>query len=137
MVSMKNRSIYTIAFLLFLGGIGWLCYMGFTEDSVYFLNVSEAFVADKAKLEKVRLFGVVTPEIIRKDSSEIHFQIADKDSADKIILVEYAGIVPDNFKEGAEVIVEGGMGENGNFRAATLMTKCPSKYKKENRQRNI
>jgi len=41
--------------------------------------------------------------------------------------------VPDTFKPGAEVIVEGRMEQGGAFNAKTLMTKCPSKYQKENR----
>ena len=49
-------------------------------------------------------------------------------------MVSYSGAVPDTFKAGAEVIVEGGMGPEGRFAAKTLMTKCPSKYQKENRK---
>jgi cytochrome c-type biogenesis protein CcmE len=46
-------------------------------------------------------------------------------------MVDYAGAVPDTFKPGAEVIVEGGMKPaSGIFKAGTLMTKCPSKYEK-------
>ena len=47
--------------------------------------------------------------------------------------VSYRGAVPDTFKPGAEVIVEGGMSDR-HFAARTLMTKCPSKYQKENRK---
>ena len=49
--------------------------------------------------------------------------------------VSYRGAVPDTFKPGAEVIVEGGMA-GPQFAARTLMTKCPSKYQKENRKEN-
>ena len=56
-----------------------------------------------------------------------------KDNASQTIEVNYSGAVPDTFKAGAEVIVEGGMGPEGQFKAKTLMTKCPSKYQKENR----
>jgi cytochrome c-type biogenesis protein CcmE len=46
-------------------------------------------------------------------------------------MVDYSGAVPDTFKPGVEVIVEGGMQpEAGVFKASTLMTKCPSKYEK-------
>jgi cytochrome c-type biogenesis protein CcmE len=45
--------------------------------------------------------------------------------------VEYRGAVPDTFKPGAEVIVEGRFNkQSGVFSASTLITKCPSKYEK-------
>ena len=88
MAKKSGKNVYLVALLLFLGGVGYLAYSGFSENSVYFLNVSEA---------------LATPSI------------------------------PDTFKAGAEVIVEGGLRPDGSFQAKTLMTKCPSKYQKENR----
>ena len=67
-------------------------------------------------------------------SSGVNFLLEDKDNASQTIAVRYSGTVPDTFKAGAEVIVEGGLDAQGRFVAKTLMTKCPSKYQKENRQ---
>jgi hypothetical protein len=44
------------------------------------------------------------------------------------IPVVYAGTVPDIFREGIQVVVEGKMGSDGTFEAETLLAKCPSKY---------
>ena len=38
MARKKNTSIYVAALFLFLGGVGYLVYSGFSENSVYFLN---------------------------------------------------------------------------------------------------
>lgn len=57
----------------------------------------------------------------------------DKDYPEKKILVKYSGGIPDTFKIGSEVIVEGGFTKNV-FNAKVLMTKCPSKYQKRNRK---
>ncbi len=48
MARKKNTGIYIAALLLFLGGVGYLAYSGFSENSVYFLNVSEAKAATPA-----------------------------------------------------------------------------------------
>jgi cytochrome c-type biogenesis protein CcmE len=48
--------------------------------------------------------------------------------------VNYRGALPDTFEKGAEVIVEGRM-DGTAFTAKTLMTKCPSKYEKSNRDK--
>ena len=135
MAQKKNTPIYVVALCLFLAGVGWLVYSGFSANSVYFLNVAEAKVAAPEDLRQVRLFGTVAADGIEKHTSAPGVTVAleDKDNASQTIRVRYVGAVPDTFKAGAEVIVEGGMGQ-GHFSAKTLMTKCPSKYQKENRQ---
>lgn len=136
MAQKKNTPIYAVALCLFLVGVGWLVYSGFSANSVYFLNVVEAKAASPEDLRQVRLFGTVAAAGIEKHTSTpgVTFALEDKDNASQTIRVRYVGAVPDTFKPGAEVIVEGGMGEAGHFAAKTLMTKCPSKYQKENRQ---
>lgn len=136
MTRKKNTGVYITALLLFLGGVGYLAYSGFSENSVYFLNVGEARAATPEKLTAARLFGTVAVRDIEKHRGApgVDFLLEDKDNADQTIAVTYSGAVPDTFKAGAEVIVEGGMGAEGRFKAKTLMTKCPSKYQKENRK---
>lgn len=134
---MKNTSIYLAAFILFAGALGWFCYSALTENSVYFLNVSEARASGLDKLGSARLFGLVRAGSVRRENNAMTFDLADKDAADQLIPVEYAGVVPDAFQPGAEVIVEGAMSDSGSFSARTLMTKCPSKYRKENREAGI
>lgn len=66
----------------------------------------------------------------------MRFRLRDADQPGLVVWVEYKGVVPDTFKPGAEVIVEGGMGQD-SFLAKSLMTKCPSKYEKENRTKTV
>ncbi len=42
--------------------------------------------------------------------------------------VAYHGIIPDTFVDGADVVVEGALRDDGVFEASTLLAKCPSKY---------
>jgi cytochrome c-type biogenesis protein CcmE len=136
MARKKNTGIYIAALLRFLGGVGYLAYSGFSENSVYFLNVGEAKAATPEKLVAARLFGTVAAQNIDKHRAApgVDFLLEDKDNPSQTIAISYSGAVPDTFKAGAEVIVEGGMGTEGRFMAKTLMTKCPSKYQKENRK---
>lgn len=130
----KHLPMYIVAFLLFAGGLGYLVYSGLSENSVYFLNVSEARAAGPDKLVQARLFGTVGEAGLSHQGQELAFQLQDKDNPGEIIPVVYRGAPPDTFKPGAEVIVEGGIAQDGHFSAKTLMTKCPSKYQKENRK---
>ena len=131
----KTSLFYTLAFLLFLGGVSWLIYAGLSSSNVYFLNVSEALAASPEKVKSIRLFGTVAERDLVRDPNSLRltFLLEDRDDIKITIPVSYQGLVPDAFKVGAEVIVEGGMNSEKHFLAKTLMTKCPSKYQKENR----
>ena len=125
--------VYIIALLLFIVGIGYLAFIGFYENSVYFLNVKEAIAMPREKLKSARLFGIVIAEHYTHGKT-ISFQLRDKEYPSNIIPVEYTGVIPDTFRTGAEAIVEGSLTSEGIFQAKTLMTKCPSKYEKEEKK---
>ena len=135
MAHKSQKNLYIAALALFLSGVGYLMYSGLTENSVYFLNVSEALAAQQEKLTAVRLFGTVAERdlALLDGSLGVRFRLEDRDNKAQTIVVQYKGAVPDTFKPGAEVIVEGAMEHGGAFNAKTLMTKCPSKYQKDNR----
>lgn len=138
MAKKKGKSIYIAALFLFLGGMGSLLFMGFSEGSVYFLNVSEALAHPEENLKSARLFGTVAEQDLAHsaDGGSVRFMLQDKDNPAQFLPVNYTGALPDTFKAGAEVIVEGGASRttaDGEFVAKTLMTQCPSKYEKKNR----
>ncbi len=58
----------------------------------------------------------------------LHFRLSDRNGAASVPVV-YKGSVPDLFKTGREVVVDGTL-RGGVFVAVpnTLVTKCPSKY---------
>lgn len=133
MANKSNTGIYIAALTLLLGGLGWLIFSGVSENSVYFVNVSEALALPEGELKNARLFGVVDEKDITggPGSMGASFRLLDKDDTSRGIMVTYSGAVPDTFKAGVEVIVEGGQAPgDAVFTARTLMTKCPSKYQK-------
>jgi cytochrome c-type biogenesis protein CcmE len=134
MAKKSSKGIYVAALILFVGGLSWLLFSGLSEDSVYFLKVSEALAMDPAELSQARLFGTVDAEGLEGGPGTMgaRFRLLDSEHPGAAMWVEYKGAVPDTFKPGMEVIVEGGYTPaEGRFNAATLMTKCPSKYEKE------
>ena len=136
MAKKNGKGMYAATLGLFLLGVGYLMFVGFSENTMPFINVSEALAMPAAELQPARLFGTVKGEGLERleDRPGVRFQLEDKDNSEKTLWVVYAGPVPDTFKEGAEVIVEGNLPEGTNiFMAESLMTKCPSKYEKANR----
>jgi cytochrome c-type biogenesis protein CcmE len=77
------------------------------------------------------LTGKVVKGSVDKDGEQLTFRIRDRDGNESLP-VTYAGVVPDPFREGREVIVSGAL-ERGTFVAErdSLITKCPSKFTKD------
>lgn len=137
MAKKNSTAIYIVALVLFLGGLGYLVFSGLTEDSVYFLNVSEALAEDRGQIKNARLFGKVSPQnlTIAEGKLGASFDLMDKMEVGKTLRVEFKGALPDTFKEDVEVIVEGGFTSDGQvFKAKTLVTKCPSKYEEQSQE---
>lgn len=78
---------------------------------------------------RVSLGGmVVGPVTGDAHASGLHFRLRDPKGA-AMVRVRYRGSVPDLFRTGREVVVDGRL-RNGVFTAVpdTLVTRCPSKY---------
>ncbi|HLM09172.1 MAG TPA: cytochrome c maturation protein CcmE [Thermoleophilaceae bacterium] len=75
--------------------------------------------------------GKVVANSVERRGEELRFRIRDRDGTASVPVV-YSGVVPDPFREGREVIVEGEL-RQGTFVAErdSLVTKCPSKFTTE------
>ena len=78
----------------------------------------------------IRISGHVSPGTIVSDTTQakVEFTVFERESGSTLPVV-YQGIIPDTFKDNAEVVVEGRYHTEGNlFEANVLLAKCPSKY---------
>ena len=94
---------------------------------VHTLGVDQYLASPEKHHQRIRLCGVVATEgvVVQKAQLVARFFIK---GANQQIPVAYKGVVPDMFKAGAEVVVEGKQDDAGVFQADVLMTKCASKY---------
>ncbi len=78
------------------------------------------------------LTGKVVNGSVESGAEDLRFAVRDRDGTAAVPVV-YSGVIPDPFREGREVIVEGRM-RGGTFVAErdSLVTKCPSKFSKDN-----
>ncbi|MEW6456692.1 MAG: cytochrome c maturation protein CcmE [Acidobacteriota bacterium] len=127
---MKRRKLkFIIGGIIVLVALSYLIYTGIRETGIYYLTVSELKVRSNTIYnQNFRVGGEVIPGSISWNSRslELSFKITDGKENLKVI---YKGIIPDIFKAGSEVVIEGVYTEEGIFHANTLLTKCPSKYK--------
>lgn len=121
-----------IGIVLVGAALSYLVYAGTKDNLVYYYEVDEVQAAAASTDGRIRVSGDVVEGSIVKDEEtrEIRFSIrATKGASDgESVPVVYAGTVPDIFREGIQVVVEGKMASDGTFEAETLLAKCPSKY---------
>ncbi len=127
---MLKKKKFLIGGLIVIVAIVYLGYMGFQSSATYYYEVGELLVQGSSVYdETVRVNGQVVPGSVEQqgDGFGLRFTIADIDGEESLTVV-YQGVVPDTFKVGNNVVVEGHLNSSGTFQGDTLMPKCPSKY---------
>jgi cytochrome c-type biogenesis protein CcmE len=116
----------TCVLVLAFGGLLWSTLRDGTE---YYKHVEEVSGQPDAWYgKKLQLHGYVVPDSIlrKRDSLDYRFQVQNKGA---VIPASYTGIVPDTFKDEAEVVLKGTLTPSGfTVEPNGVMAKCPSKY---------
>ena len=141
------RSTYLIAFLFFLVGLACLLASGLRAGGAYFVTVPEALALSGDAPVSMKIFGVVGAVNAGADAEgrpALDFALADpagpvgpadQGQTGQTIAVRFVGDAPPLFKSGAEIIAQGAYDPRSRaFAAVELITKCPNKYEKQNRQ---
>ncbi len=125
---MFKRKKFLIGGIILFLAIGYLAYTGFAGSATYYYTVSELIALESSSNDQtVRVNGQVAPGSVQYESQGrvLKFNVTD---GTQTLPVIYQGVVPDTFKVGNEVVVEGQLSSDGIFRAQVLMPKCPSRY---------
>lgn len=124
----RNIKVY-IAFGVIVTAIGFLLFFGFNNESmVYYSTVRELQArGENAVGHAFRVSGTVVDGSLIKASDRIESRFQIEEEGLQLPIV-YRGILPDTFKEGISVLVEGKMQGDGSFYASNVLTKCASKY---------
>ena len=102
--------------------------MSFTAAATWSYDVSQLLEQGSSIYgENVRVNGQVVPGSVNQEGLILRFTITDV-KIEASLPVVYQGVVPDTFKVGNEVVVEGQLNSDGTFQGHTLMVKCASRY---------
>ena len=100
-----------------------------SEGTEYYKHVDEVMTDPSVWQGKpLQLHGYVVENSVfaKKSTLEYRFEVQ---SNGKVVRARYAGVVPDTFKGGAEVVLKGRLGPHGfDVERNGVMAKCPSKY---------
>lgn len=123
----RTRGKILIAVIVMLLAGTYLAYTGARGSMAYYLTVSELLDRGTAIAgSDIRLGGKVRAGSVNWDQVGGLLQFQATDGA-RFLPVSYRGVVPDTFKPGADVVVEGKY-DGTTFTAVRLFAKCPSKF---------
>ena len=128
---MKPRHKFLIGGGLILASAGYLMASSISETGMYYLTPTELTtkVASDPSIHGVgvKMGARVVKGSIKRDPGGREYTFMVTDGA-REIPVHYRGIAPDTFTDDVDVVVEGRIGQDGTFRATTLLAKCASRY---------
>lgn len=110
-----------------LGAVLYLVFANTQANAVYYMTVSELKHCTSCVTQSVRVAGVVQSGSIVRNAQNQSVSFTINDGAQTLV-VSYSGVVPDIFRAGIQVVVEGHYTGQGPFQAQTLLAKCPSKF---------
>jgi cytochrome c-type biogenesis protein CcmE len=127
MTRKRRRMLYVAIGLVLLGSATALVLSAFQDSLVFFYSPTDLLAKPEAAGHAVRLGGLVEQGSVVKESDGIttRFRVTD---LKKSLLVAYKGVLPDLFREGQGVVVEGTLLADGSFHANEVLAKHDEKY---------
>lgn len=118
-----------LAFVLIgLAGVSvavWLILTAFRHNLVFFYSPTQV-LEGKAPMHHIfRLGGLVKKGSIHRDGLETTFTVTDLRHS---MVVHYTGILPDLFRQGQGVVVQGRVAGNDTFMASQVLAKHGASY---------
>jgi cytochrome c-type biogenesis protein CcmE len=127
---MKHKAVkFGLTGVVLAMAFAGLMYTTLAEGTEYYKHVDEVMgQPDEWYGKKLQLHGYVVPQsvFVNKKTLEYRFKVQ---SNGKLVDARYTGVVPDTFKDDAEVVLKGTLAGDGfTVSPNGVMAKCPSKY---------
>jgi cytochrome c-type biogenesis protein CcmE len=111
-----------------LGTLVWLAIGGISDTGTYYKTVDELNRMGTAAVGKrLRVAGDVEIGSIVQHGRTAAFTLQQGRSRLRVVY-DGENLLPDTFREGAQVLTDGRMGSDGVFHASKIQAKCASKY---------
>ncbi len=127
MTRKRKRLLVVLLGLGMLGIASALVLFAFNDNLVFFMSPSDLATKGAPETRRLRLGGLIEAGSVARqaDGRTIDFRVTDGSSA---VPVVFGGVLPDLFREGQGVVVEGALGKNGVFKADTVLAKHDERY---------
>lgn len=125
---MTHRNIKIgVTVVVLVGAFAGLLYSTVREGTEYYKHVDEVMAnPHEWQGKRLQLHGYAFDVKRKPNSLDWQFKIRNNDA---VVSVVYSGIVPDTFKDDAEVVLKGRLEQDGfHTEKDGIMAKCPSRY---------
>ena len=121
----RRRFILIAVIAPVLAGAAGLTLWGMRAQVTYFYSPAEAAQANLDPGVVVRLGGLVETGSVQLNQGEVRFAITDNVAVTPVL---YRGDLPDLFREGQGVVVQGAFTAAGGFEASQVLAKHDETY---------
>lgn len=122
----KARRLLLVAIALGVFALGvTLCLVALSDNIVYFYTPTDIVTKAIKPGQKIRAGGLVKPGGVHALGKSVDFAIMDTSHE---LAVSFSGLLPDLFKEGQGVVVEGVYGANNTLVATSVLAKHDERY---------
>ena len=125
MTPKRKRLWLLVGSLAVLGVAATLVLTALNDNIVFFYSPTQVAEKHPGPERRFRLGGLVEQGSVRKSGLEVRFTVTD---LQKTVAVVYRGLLPDLFREGQGVIVEGAFDDSGQFVAREVLAKHDETY---------
>ena len=125
---MKLYTKFAAVIVVVVGTFIWLAAGGVSESKTYYKTVEEVRgMGDSVLGSRLRVGGDVETGSIKRVSGLVSFTLQQNEARLNVV---YSGTdpLPDTFRDGAQALADGKMGNDGVFHASKIQAKCASKY---------
>ena len=125
----KKTTRALLSAVVVMSALALLLTITVSEGASYYKHVDEVMTApDQWYGKNLQMHGFVVDGSILKRPSSLDYKFKVKSGAHEVE-ASYTGVVPDTFKDGAEVVLTGRLSASGfQVDRNGVMAKCPSKY---------
>jgi len=122
----QQRMILMVVAVLLLGGATALVMTALSDSVAFFATPSDIAEGKVDKAKHFRIGGlVVDGSVKRGDDGVVAFGLTDQANE---VTVQYAGILPDLFREGQGIVAQGTIDADGTFLASEVLAKHDENY---------
>ena len=125
MTRKHQRLLAVVLGMALLAAATALVLTAFSNNLVFFYSPTELKRMAVKPGAEVRIGGLVELKSVRQHGLHVTFRVTDGKND---IRVAYTGALPDLFREGQGVVVEGRLQPDGRFAAATVLAKHDERY---------
>ena len=119
--------------VVLVSALGGLIWYSLQQDTAYYKHVDEVMASpEQWQGKSLQLHGFVVKDTWKRKGDTLEY-IFDVENKGKVVSVSYTGVLPDTFKDEAEVVLKGKLTGHDHFAVDPngVMAKCPSKYEEK------